>query len=181
MLRNLDPAWWIRVDDGYQQQERVKLTRVAHHRRTTGWALQIDGVVIARWPGWRLSEVKLEASLLGAVVETWPDTAPLTPADAFAIAWRMIKAADLSNGRGEVVGRVASTAWNAIVALLDAYFPRRHEYACPACGRREGLPCIEPYATDRGSGFHERAIPHEARRYPARFRRPAAAIRTSEP
>ncbi len=68
-LKRLDPTWWRKVADGYDQQDgRARLVRLKTGDKVTGWALHVDGECIGSWPS--LREAKERAANRG---ETWTE------------------------------------------------------------------------------------------------------------
>ena len=66
-LKRLDPTWWRKVADGYDQQDgRARLVRLTTRGKVTNWALYVDGESVGAWPS--LREAKERAATF---VETW--------------------------------------------------------------------------------------------------------------
>ena len=68
-LKPLDPTWWRKVADGYDQQDgRARLVRLtsATSAKVIGWALHVDGECVGSWQS--LREAKERAA---RGVETW--------------------------------------------------------------------------------------------------------------
>jgi hypothetical protein len=67
LLKRLDPTWWRKVTDGYDQQDgRARLVRMKTGDKVTGWALYVDGECVGSWPS--LGEAKERAATF---TETW--------------------------------------------------------------------------------------------------------------
>ena len=65
--KRLDPTWWRKVSDGYDQQDgRARLVRLKTGAKVTGWALYVDGECVDSWPN--LREAKERAA---SRTETW--------------------------------------------------------------------------------------------------------------
>ena len=68
-LKRLDPTWWCKVSDGYDQQDgRARLARLKTGNKITGWTLYVDGECIGSWPS--LREAKERAANRS---ETWTE------------------------------------------------------------------------------------------------------------
>ena len=68
-LRRLDPTWWRKVADGYDQQDgRARLVRLKTGSKVTGWTLYVDGECVGSWPS--LAEAKERAANR---TETWAE------------------------------------------------------------------------------------------------------------
>ena len=68
-LKRLDPTWWRKVSDGYDQQDgRARLVRLTRANKVTGWALHVDGECMGSWPNLRTA--KERAANRG---ETWTE------------------------------------------------------------------------------------------------------------
>ena len=68
-LKRLDPTWWRKVSDGYDQQDgRARLVRMKTGDKITGWALYVDGECVGSWPSFR--EAKERAANRS---ETWAE------------------------------------------------------------------------------------------------------------
>lgn len=53
-LKRLDPTWWRKVADGYDQQDgRARLVRLGTYDKVTGWALYVDDECVGSWPSLR--------------------------------------------------------------------------------------------------------------------------------
>lgn len=66
-LQRLDPTWWRKVTDGYEQQDgRGRLVRLTTGSRVSGWALYVEGECVGSWP--TLREAKDRAARF---TETW--------------------------------------------------------------------------------------------------------------
>lgn len=69
-LKRLDPTWWRKVPDGYDQQDgRARLVRLKRASgKVTGWALYVDGEWVSSWHN--LREAKAGAANRS---ETWTE------------------------------------------------------------------------------------------------------------
>ena len=69
-LKRLDPTWWRKVTDGYDQQDgRARLVRLKTGTNATkGWALHVDGECVGSWQS--LREAKERAANR---TETWAE------------------------------------------------------------------------------------------------------------
>ena len=68
-LKRLDPTWWQKVADGYDQQDgRARLVRLKTSDKGTGWTLYVDGECVCSWPS--LREAKERAANR---TETWAE------------------------------------------------------------------------------------------------------------
>lgn len=66
-LKRLDPTWWRKVPDGYDQQDgRARMVRLKTGDKVTGWALYVDGECVGSWSS--LREAKERAA---EGIETW--------------------------------------------------------------------------------------------------------------
>ena len=53
-LKRLDPTWWRKAADGYDQQDgRARLVRLKTGAKITGWSLYVDGECLGSWPSLR--------------------------------------------------------------------------------------------------------------------------------
>ena len=53
-LKRLDPTWWRKVNDGYEQQDgRARLVRRNTGDKVTGWTLYVDGKCVGSWPSFQ--------------------------------------------------------------------------------------------------------------------------------
>lgn len=74
-MKPLDPAWWRRTADGYEQQHgAAKLIRLQSRKRITGWSLYINGVCRGQWRS--LEEAKGHAYDLTAAPGDLVEPAP---------------------------------------------------------------------------------------------------------
>ena len=49
-LQRLDPTWWRKIADGYEQQDgRGRLVRQKTDGKVTGWALYVEGEYFGTW------------------------------------------------------------------------------------------------------------------------------------
>lgn len=68
-LKRLDPTWWRKVVDGYDQQDgRARLVRLKTGDKVTGWTLYVDDECIDSWTN--LREAKERAANRS---ETWTE------------------------------------------------------------------------------------------------------------
>jgi hypothetical protein len=68
-LKRLDPTWWRKIADGYDQQDgRARLIRLTRSSKVTGWALYVDGECVGSWTS--LREAKDRAASRS---ETWAE------------------------------------------------------------------------------------------------------------
>lgn len=68
-LKRLDPSWWRKVADGYDQQDgRARLVRLKKGEKVVGWTLYVDGECYGTWP--TLAKAKERA---GYRSETWAE------------------------------------------------------------------------------------------------------------
>ncbi len=64
-LKRLDPTWWAKRSDGYDQQNgRERLLRLKEGAKVTGWALCVDNEYRGHWPAF--AEAKRRAAELSA-------------------------------------------------------------------------------------------------------------------
>ena len=66
-LKRLDPTWWRKIADGYDQQDgRARLVRLTTRAKVTGWSLYVDGECLGSWT--TLREAKERAA---KGIESW--------------------------------------------------------------------------------------------------------------
>ena len=71
-LKRLDPTWWSKRPDGYDQQNgRARLVRVKEGTKVVGWALYVDNEWRGRWSSF--GQAKQGAAELSALWDRQPD------------------------------------------------------------------------------------------------------------
>ena len=70
-LKRLEPSWWRKVADGYDQQDgRARLVRLKRGTKVVGWTLYVDGECFSSRPWPTLAKAKEGAANRG---ETWSE------------------------------------------------------------------------------------------------------------